>query len=549
MADQQEKETRGYHNNQEIIQLEGPTETAPLVIEASESIGNNMAASGDESKVQLENKTQNISTGSNGSFGPPPQYEPHAQYKLYPIRYLMLVALMVLNLSNGIMWLSYSPVPSLTASYYGVGLSEVDWFSNSYFIASLIVGFFSIFVLDVFGLRTAVIIGTVCNLLGAVLRYLSTIDPIICSDSKAGFITAIIGQVITAFAQPFFLYAPAKLANTWFGAKERGLCTDLASVANPLGIAVAQIVSPYIVTDVQKLPTMLWVYIIPAGVGALLSFSFIYRSSPPIPPTASGDTPNLPFVKGLKSAFKNVNFWVLLTTYGVGAGVFNAVLIIIPQYVCPYGYSNKAAGLWGSLLIIFGVIGATLSGLLISRTRLYKEIGMICLSCTILTLIGFVEVSTIEHIPVALAVLLSVTGFFAIGFLPVAMELGVEVTFPAAEATSSGLLWSSAQIFGFLFVTVGQLISPVIDSNTLSYNECQVSLPNSNETMSLCDGRRSNYTLTDNAKPQNWTNCGLLLVGMATFAFLVFVLFFRRDYKRTQYEEKIKNGEAGTNNN
>lgn len=68
------------------------------------------------------------------------------------------------------------------------------------------------------------------NLLGAVLRYLSTIDPIICSDSKAGFITAIIGQVITAFAQPFFLYAPAKLANTWFGAKERGLCTDLASV-------------------------------------------------------------------------------------------------------------------------------------------------------------------------------------------------------------------------------------------------------------------------------------------------------------------------------
>ena len=52
--------------------------------------------------------------------------------------------------------------------------------------------------------------------------------------------------------------------------------------------------------------------------------------------------------------------------------------------------------------------------------------------------------STIEHIPVALAVLLSVTGFFAIGFLPVAMELGVEVTFPVAEATSSGLLWSSS---------------------------------------------------------------------------------------------------------
>ena len=94
MADQQE-EARDYHNNQEIIQLEGPTETAPLVTEVSESIDRNMASDGDDSKVQLENTTQNTSMGSNRSVGPP-------QYKLYPIRYLMLIALIVLNLSNGI---------------------------------------------------------------------------------------------------------------------------------------------------------------------------------------------------------------------------------------------------------------------------------------------------------------------------------------------------------------------------------------------------------------------------------------------------------------
>ena len=61
---------------------------------------------------------------------------------------------------------------------------------------------------------------------------------------------------------------------------------------------------------------------------------------------------------------------------------------------------QKAAGLWGSLLIVFGVIGATLSGLLISRTKLYKEIGMVCLSCTILTLICFVEVQLHVHVHV-----------------------------------------------------------------------------------------------------------------------------------------------------
>ena len=71
--------------------------------------------------------------------------------------------------------------------------------------------------------------GAVLNLVGSVIRYVSTISFIACSP-PAGYAVAIIGQILTAFAQPFFLYAPAKLANTWFGIKERGLCTDFASV-------------------------------------------------------------------------------------------------------------------------------------------------------------------------------------------------------------------------------------------------------------------------------------------------------------------------------
>ena len=38
---------------------------------------------------------------------------------------------------------------------------------------------------------------------------------------------------------------------------------------------------------------------------------------------------------------------------------------------------------------------------------------------------------------------LCVFGFFAFPLVPVCMELGVEITYPTAEAISSGLLWSS----------------------------------------------------------------------------------------------------------
>ena len=36
----------------------------------------------------------------------------------------------------------------------------------------------------------------------------------------------------------------------------------------------------------------------------------------------------------------NQNFLVLLTVWGLAAGAVNALLIIVPQYLCPYGYTN-----------------------------------------------------------------------------------------------------------------------------------------------------------------------------------------------------------------
>ena len=48
----------------------------------------------------------------------------------------------------------------------------------------------------------------------------------------------------------------------------------------------------------------------------------------------------------LSQTVKNVNFWVLLAAWGCGAGVFNALLIILPQYLCPNGYSNVSGCSW-----------------------------------------------------------------------------------------------------------------------------------------------------------------------------------------------------------
>ena len=75
-------------------------------------------------------------------------------------------------------------------------------------------------------------VGASCNLAGSVVRWFGTAYFLFCSPAfpRAGFMVAMVGQILTAFAQPFLLYSPTKLANLWFGPKERATCTSCASI-------------------------------------------------------------------------------------------------------------------------------------------------------------------------------------------------------------------------------------------------------------------------------------------------------------------------------
>lgn len=54
------------------------------------------------------------------------------------------------------MWLTYAPIPAKTMEFYKITSLQVDFFSISFFITSLVVGFFSMYVLDTRGLGPAV---------------------------------------------------------------------------------------------------------------------------------------------------------------------------------------------------------------------------------------------------------------------------------------------------------------------------------------------------------------------------------------------------------
>ena len=54
------------------------------------------------------------------------------------------------------MWLTFAPIPDLTAQYYQVSESDVNMFSIVYFVVSMVIGLVGIIVIEYFGLKVAV---------------------------------------------------------------------------------------------------------------------------------------------------------------------------------------------------------------------------------------------------------------------------------------------------------------------------------------------------------------------------------------------------------
>lgn len=81
-------------------------------------------------------------------------------------------------------------------------------------------------------------------------------------------------------------------------------------------------------------------YTVPALILIVATLLAFWYKAPPIPPAPSADKVSIPFFKGLKDVLTNLSFWVLLVVWGCSAGLFNALLTLLAQILCPFGYSD-----------------------------------------------------------------------------------------------------------------------------------------------------------------------------------------------------------------
>jgi len=357
-------------------------------------------------------------------------------FRVYGYRWVVLLVFMIVILANQLLWITFAPITGEAARFYGVSDLWIGLLSMSFMLVYIIVSIPASWIIDRFGIRISVGIGAILTGVFGLLRGL------VCYD----YTLVLMAQVGIAIGQPFILNAITKVAARWFPMDERATASGLATLSMYVGILLGLIITPYLVMffGMEK---MLRIY----GLASLLApvvFFALVRERPLTPPCHAIQEERMLVFKGLGQMLRQKDFWWLLLIFFIGLGAFNSVTTWIEDIVRPRGFQPSQAGIIGGLMILGGVIGALILPPLSDKYRKRVPFIVMAMAGAVLGMIG-ITFATTYWLLLASSFFL---GFFLLSAGPIGFQYGAELTFPAPEGTSNGLLLLMGQISGIAFI-------------------------------------------------------------------------------------------------
>ena len=357
-------------------------------------------------------------------------------FKVYGYRWIMLLTFMSAVAINQMLWITFAPITGDAARYYGVSDLNIGLLSLIFMLVYIVFSIPASWVIDTYGIRRAVGIGVALTGAFGLLR----------GAVAHSYPLVLVAQIGIAIGQPFILNAVTTVAARWFPLRERATAAGLGSLAIYLGILAGVALTPYLTLH-WDIGRMLVIYGVAAGLVTLLFFA-LARERPPTPPCPPDQEGRSLVLDGLKQIVRQKDFLRLMAIFLVGLGVFNAVTTWIEDILRPRGFSITQAGNTGGLMIVGGIVGALIMPALSDH---YRRRTPFLIAALIGATLGLVGLTYATGYPLLLASAF-LLGFFLLSAGPIGFQYGAEVTYPAPEGTSNGLLLLMGQISGIAFI-------------------------------------------------------------------------------------------------
>ena len=373
-------------------------------------------------------------------------------YPLY--RYVILAVFMLISVAIQIQWLTHAAVVRpAEVFYYGqfnpASFLNIDFLAMVYMLVFLVMSFPASYVIDTYGIRTGISIG-------ALLLGVFSLLKAVFADS---FTWVVIAQTGLAIAQPFILNGVTAVTARWFPLYQRGMAAGLLALAQYLGIIVAMLVTPALVGSDPDLAgygtgfgKMLWIYGI-ISIIASITCILLLRERPH--GVEAEQTDRYPFFKGLGHIMANRNMLITMFLFLIGLGIFNAISSMTDSIAEQAGVKDSD-GLIGGLMLIGGIVGAIIIPTLSDRFRKRKLFMVICIAGMVPAVFGLAFAGQLTSGPeqaYTLSLISSfILGFFVMSAGPIGFQYAAEVSYPAPESASQGILLWVGQLTGMVFV-------------------------------------------------------------------------------------------------
>ena len=353
-------------------------------------------------------------------------------YRVYGYRWVVLGVFMLVNLVVQMLWITYAPITGPAAEFYKVTDLQIGTLAMSFMITYIFLSFPASWVIDKYGFRIAVSIGVVFMAVFSLVRGLV--------GANYGLVLAC--SIGIAIGQPFLMNSWTKVPANWFSQDERATAVGLVTLANLLGTALGFALTPVLIEQIS-IPSVQLIFGVIAVIAAVV-FIVVSRERPITPPCPPEMEVRSLMLDGLKQIVKSVPFWMFVIVYFIGLGLFNGISTWIENIVRLRGFTPTDAGTMGTVMIVGGVLGAVIIPSISDKQHKRQRFMLMGVLLAIPGLIGITFATSLWLL------LLSAfwMGFFLISVAPVGLQYVAEVTYPAPEGTSNGII----QLFGQISV-------------------------------------------------------------------------------------------------
>ncbi|MDD5507971.1 MAG: MFS transporter [Bacteroidales bacterium] len=370
-----------------------------------------------------------------------------------PYRWVVLSAYFILTAMIQVHWVTFAPITVEAIGLYETSAFWIVLLSMSFMVVYILVAAPASYMIDRFGLRIGVGIGAV---LMAVFGYLK-------GAFGDNYTVVCIAQFALAAAQPFILNAITKIAADWFPVKERALATGLGTLAQFVGILLAMALTKPLAQSflaagapqnltIESVRSMLMVYgWISIAVALIFLLTIRERKSTGYDESALS-MEKLSGWQGFRHVLRLRDMQFLLAVFFIGLGLFNALTTYVDLLLASKGYitGGNESGLTGAVLMGSGIVGAVIIPLFSDRIRKRKAVLLFCLAALLPGLAGLTFFTS--YLPLVLSA--GVLGFFIMGAAPVGFQYAAEISRPAPESISLGMILFAGQVSGILFILI-----------------------------------------------------------------------------------------------